>query len=112
MQNTNININCIACIYPTAAIINYKDLIYAYKQFNLNKKIIYIFCDKIFISHAESFILRKKIINLFKNQCRKRSQDLEMYIMMLDNIIFLQKEMIRKNINIFSKIHIGIFKGN
>ena len=111
MQNTNININCIACIYPTAAIINYKDLIYAYKQFNLKKKKSYIFSAiKYSYPVQRSFYFKKKkIINLFKNQYHKRSQDLENVYHDAGQYYFFTKEMIRKNINIFSKNSYPVF---
>lgn len=101
----NYEINCVACIYPTAAIINDKDLIYAYNRFKFYKKKYYLFSAiKYSYPVQRSFYLKKnKILNLFKNQFKKRSQDLESVYHDAGQYYFFTTEMIEKNINIFSK---------
>ena len=103
--NKSLKINCFACIYPTAAILNYKDLVYAYSKFISNKKKSYLFSAiKYSYPVQRSFFFKnKKISTLFKNQYKKRSQDLDPVYHDAGQYYFFTREMIKKNNNIFSK---------
>ena len=98
-------INCIACIYPTAPLVTYKDLKNAYKIFKIKKKKSYVFSAVQYSYPVQrSFYFDKgQVKTLFKNKFKNRSQDLKKVYHDAGQLYLFNIEMIKKNINIFSK---------
>lgn len=101
-----VKVDDFCCIYPTAPLLEKKTLINSYKIFKKYKKKKYIFSAVKFSYPAQrGFYINSKnqIRPMFKNNFKKRSQDLLEIYHDAGQFYMGSIEMIKKNINIFSK---------